>query len=168
MLIAIIFTNYNVDGFSQLYQNVVATTLQRQHQSIQHTSSLLQQNLKHRSPIDDLVRVSSASRTSIQQTFTLYGKKEARAEGNERKNKTERVKKVKDDVIEVEGVVLESLPNAMFRCTINDAPETQEPVLATISGKIRKNFVKILVGDKVLIELSPYDLTRGRITFRYR
>jgi translation initiation factor IF-1 len=75
---------------------------------------------------------------------------------------------VKDDVIEVEGVVLESLPNAMFRCTINDAPETQEPVLATISGKIRKNFVKILVGDKVLIELSPYDLTRGRITFRYR
>jgi translation initiation factor IF-1 len=97
-----------------------------------------------------------------------YGKKEAREQGNERKNKTERVKKVKDDVIEVEGVVLESLPNAMFRCTINDAPETQEPVLATISGKIRKNFVKILVGDKVLMELSPYDLTRGRITFRYR
>lgn len=98
----------------------------------------------------------------------LYGKKEAREQGNERKNKTERVKKVKDDVIEVEGVVLESLPNAMFRCAINDAPETQDPVLATISGKIRKNFVKILVGDKVLIELSPYDLTRGRITFRYR
>jgi translation initiation factor IF-1 len=98
----------------------------------------------------------------------LFGKKEAREQGNERKNKTERVRKVKDDVIEVEGVVLESLPNAMFRCTINDAPETQEPVLATISGKIRKNFVKILVGDRVLIELSPYDLTRGRITFRYR
>jgi len=98
----------------------------------------------------------------------LFGKKAARAQGNERKNKTERVRKVKDDVIEVEGVVLESLPNAMFRCTINDAPETQEPVLATISGKIRKNYVKILVGDKVLIELSPYDLTRGRITFRYR
>jgi translation initiation factor IF-1 len=96
------------------------------------------------------------------------GKKEARAEGNERKNKTERVRKIKDDVIEVEGVVLESLPNAMFRCTIDGAPETQEPILATISGKIRKNFVKILVGDKVLIELSPYDLTRGRITFRYR
>jgi translation initiation factor IF-1 len=103
-----------------------------------------------------------------QTSSAIYGKKEARAEGNDRKNKTERVKKVKDDVIEVEGVVLESLPNAMFRCTINDAPETQEPVLATISGKIRKNFVKILVGDKVLIELSPYDLTRGRITFRYR
>mmetsp|Transcript_2282 Transcript_2282/g.3138 ORF Transcript_2282/g.3138 Transcript_2282/m.3138 type:complete len:152 (-) Transcript_2282:147-602(-) len=98
----------------------------------------------------------------------LFGKKEARAKGNARKGASERVRKVKDDVIEVEGVVLESLPNAMFRCTINDAPENQAPVLATISGKIRKNFVKILVGDRVLIELSPYDLTRGRITFRYR
>eukprot|EP00977_Amphora_coffeiformis_P001128 scaffold227_cov165-Amphora_coffeaeformis.AAC.41 len=120
-------------------------------------------------------RTSAAKTTSttsiprLESTTTqLFGKKEARAQGNERKNKTERVRKVKDDVIEVEAVVLESLPNAMFRCTINGAPETQEPVLATISGKIRKNFVKILVGDKVLIELSPYDLTRGRITFRYR
>jgi translation initiation factor IF-1 len=99
---------------------------------------------------------------------TLFGKKEARAQGNESKRKKERVKKPKDDVIEVDAVVLESLPNAMFRCAIDGAPETQEPVLATISGKIRKNFVKILVGDKVLIELSPYDLTRGRITFRHR
>lgn len=98
----------------------------------------------------------------------LFGKKAARAQGNERKNKTERVKKKKDDVIEVEGTVIESLPNAMFRCAIDGAPETQEPVLATISGKIRKNFVKILVGDSVTIELSPYDLTRGRITFRKR
>ena len=101
-------------------------------------------------------------------TTVLFGKKEARAVGNERKNRTERVKKVKDDVIEIEGTVIESLPNAMFRCTIDGAPETQEAVLATISGKIRKNFVKILVGDKVTIELSPYDLTRGRITFRKR
>ena len=99
---------------------------------------------------------------------TLYGKKAARAQGNARKGRTERVKKVKDDVIEVEGTVVESLPNAMFRCTIDGAPETQEPVLATISGKIRKFYVKILVGDKVTIELSPYDLTRGRITFRKR
>ena len=98
----------------------------------------------------------------------LFGKKAARAQGNERKNKTERVRKQKDDVIEVDAVVLESLPNAMFRCAIDGAPDTQAPVLATISGKIRKNYVKILVGDKVLIELSPYDLTRGRITFRYR
>lgn len=102
------------------------------------------------------------------QSTALFGKKAARAKGNDRKNRTERVRKPKDDVIEVEAVVLESLPNAMFRCAIDGAPETQEPILATISGKIRKNYVKILVGDKVLIELSPYDLTRGRITFRYR
>jgi len=98
----------------------------------------------------------------------LFGKKAARAQGNERKGAKQRVKKVKDDVIEVEGTVIESLPNAMFRCTIDGAPDTQDPVLATISGKIRKNFVKILVGDSVTIELSPYDLTRGRITFRKR
>ena len=98
----------------------------------------------------------------------LYGKKEARAAGNERKNRTERVKKVKDDVIEVEGVVIESLPNAMFRVELEGMMEGAEPVLATISGKIRKNFVKILVGDSVTVELSPYDLTRGRITFRKR
>lgn len=98
----------------------------------------------------------------------LFGKKEARAAGNESKKKKNRERKVKDDVIEVDGVVIESLPNAMFRCSIDGAADTQPPVLATISGKIRKNFVKILVGDKVLIELSPYDLTRGRITFRHR
>ena len=107
---------------------------------------------------------SLSSRTST----TLHGKKDARAQGNERKNKSERVKKQKDDVIEVEATVLESLPNAMFRCAIDGAPDSQPPILATISGKIRKNFVKILVGDKVTIELSPYDLTRGRITFRKR
>lgn len=57
----------------------------------------------------------------------------------------------------------------MFRCVMDNGENTTtEPILATISGKIRKNFVKILVGDRVLIELSPYDLTRGRITFRYR
>lgn len=111
---------------------------------------------------------SVTSSGSIVSNTVLFGKKEARAAGNQRKNRTERVKKVKDDVIEVEAVVIESLPNAMFRCVIDGAPETQEPVLATISGRIRKNFVKILVGDKVTIELSPYDLTRGRITFRKR
>jgi translation initiation factor IF-1 len=101
-------------------------------------------------------------------TTALFGKKEARMKGNDRKNRKERVKKVKDDVIEVEAVVIESLPNAMFRCAINGAADSQPPILATISGKIRKNWVKILVGDKVTIELSPYDLTRGRITFRSR
>ena len=112
--------------------------------------------------------ISTAAAAAASTTTTaLFGKKEARAKGNERKNK-ERVRKTKDDVIEVDAVVLESLPNAMFRCAIDGAADTQATVLATISGKIRKNFVKILVGDKVLIELSPYDLTRGRITFRHR
>ncbi len=70
----------------------------------------------------------------------------------------------KDDTIEVTGVVLESLPNAMFRVEL----ENKHQVLAHVSGKIRKNFIRILAGDRVLIELSPYDLTRGRITYRYR
>ena len=113
-------------------------------------------------------RTCTHTSSSEPSSSALFGKKAARAQGNERKNKTERVRKKKDDVIEVEGTVIESLPNAMFRCAIDGAPETQEPVLATISGKIRKNFVKILVGDSVTIELSPYDLTRGRITFRKR
>ncbi|KAL7573140.1 hypothetical protein ACA910_018808 [Epithemia clementina (nom. ined.)] len=117
---------------------------------------------------------------SNRMAVVLFAKKAARGSGGQRNNNNnknkngpppeqrERVRKPKDDVIEVEGVVLESLPNAMFRCAIDGAASSQAPVLATISGKIRKNFVKILVGDKVSIELSPYDLTRGRITFRYR
>lgn len=120
------------------------------------------------SPVSNRASTFPPQHRICSSTTSLFGKKEARAVGNERKNRTERVKKVKDDVIEIEGTVIESLPNAMFRCTIDGAPETQEAVLATISGKIRKNFVKILVGDKVTIELSPYDLTRGRITFRKR
>jgi translation initiation factor IF-1 len=115
------------------------------------------------------VSVQSNLITSRGQSSTiLFGKREARAAGNESKRKKERPRKQKDDVIEVDGVVIESLPNAMFRCKIDGAADTQPPIMATISGKIRKNFVKILVGDKVLIELSPYDLTRGRITFRHR
>ena len=70
----------------------------------------------------------------------------------------------KDDTIEVTGVVLESLPNAMFRVEL----ENRHRVLAHVSGKMRKNFIRILNGDRVLIELSPYDLTRGRITYRYK
>jgi len=70
---------------------------------------------------------------------------------------------VKDkDVIELEGVVTEALPNALFRVKL----ETGQMVLAHVSGKIRKNFIRILPGDKVKVELSPYDLTRGRIIFR--
>jgi len=69
----------------------------------------------------------------------------------------------KDDVVQVEGKVVESLPNAMFRVEIQPSKQI---VLATISGKIRKNFVRVVVGDSVVCELSAYDLTRGRITYR--
>ena len=68
----------------------------------------------------------------------------------------------KEDVIEVEGTVLEALPNAMFQVEL----ENGHKILAHISGKLRMNFIKILPGDKVKVELSPYDLTRGRITWR--
>ena len=70
----------------------------------------------------------------------------------------------KQDVIEVEGKVLEALPNAMFQIEL----ENGHVVLAHVSGKIRMNFIRILPGDKVTIELTPYDLTRGRITYRFK
>ena len=70
----------------------------------------------------------------------------------------------KEKGIAVEGVVVEALPNAMFRVEL----ENRHRVLAHVSGKMRKNFIRILTGDRVLIELSPYDLTRGRITYRYK
>lgn len=70
----------------------------------------------------------------------------------------------KEDLIEVEGTVEEALPNAMFRVVL----ENNHKVLAHVSGKIRMNFIRILPGDKVKLELSPYDLSRGRITFRLK
>lgn len=72
---------------------------------------------------------------------------------------------VKDkDVIELEGEITESLPNALFRVKL----ETGQLILAHVSGKIRKHFIRILPGDRVKVELSPYDLTRGRITYRMK
>ncbi len=71
----------------------------------------------------------------------------------------------KEEAIEVTATVLETLPNAMFKVELEDG---HHQVLAHISGKMRKNFIRILPGDRVLIELSPYDLTRGRITYRYK
>lgn len=68
----------------------------------------------------------------------------------------------KEEPIQVEGTVIETLPNAMFRVEL----ENGHKVLAHVSGKMRMHFIKILPGDKVTVELSPYDLTRGRITFR--
>ncbi|MBI3594609.1 MAG: translation initiation factor IF-1 [Nitrospirae bacterium] len=69
----------------------------------------------------------------------------------------------KEDAIEVQGVIQETLPNAMFKVSL----ENGHQVLAHISGKMRMHYIKILPGDKVTIELSPYDLTRGRITYRF-
>jgi len=69
----------------------------------------------------------------------------------------------KKEAIEVEGTVVESLPNAMFRVELPNGHR----VLAHISGKIRKHYIRVLLGDRVLIELSPYDLSRGRITYRF-
>ena len=68
----------------------------------------------------------------------------------------------KEDVIEIEGIVVEKLPNAMFKVEL----ENGHQVLAHISGKLRKNFIRILPGDKVTMQMSPYDLTKGRITWR--
>ena len=70
----------------------------------------------------------------------------------------------KADVIEIEGVVVEKLPNAMFKVEL----ENGHVVLAHISGKLRMNFIKILPGDKVTLEMSPYDLSKGRITWRFK
>ena len=70
----------------------------------------------------------------------------------------------KEETISVEGKVIETLPNAMFKVELDN----QHVVLAHISGKMRMHFIKILPGDKVTLELSPYDLSRGRITYRYK
>ena len=70
----------------------------------------------------------------------------------------------KEEAIEVEGTIVEPLPNAMFRVELTSGHR----VLAHVSGKIRVNFIRILPGDRVLVELSPYDLTHGRITYRYK
>ena len=76
----------------------------------------------------------------------------------------ERSQVAKEDIIEVQGTVAESLPNAMFRVQLDNGHR----ILAHISGKMRMHFIRILPGDKVTVELSPYDLTRGRITYRFK
>ena len=70
----------------------------------------------------------------------------------------------KEDIIEIQGTVNETLPNAMFRVSLDNGHK----ILAHISGKMRMHFIRILPGDKVSVELSPYDLTRGRITYRFK
>lgn len=68
----------------------------------------------------------------------------------------------KEDVIEVEGIILEALPNAMFKVELSNGHK----ILAHVSGKLRMNYIRILPGDRVTVEMSPYDLTKGRITWR--
>jgi translation initiation factor IF-1 len=70
----------------------------------------------------------------------------------------------KEDAVEVQGTIVENLPNAMFRVEL----ENGQRILAYVSGKMRMHFIKILPGDKVTIELSPYDLTKGRIVYRFK
>ena len=70
----------------------------------------------------------------------------------------------KQDAIEVDGVITEALSNAMFRVQLENGPL----IIATISGKMRMHYIKILAGDRVKVEMSPYDLTRGRLSFRYK
>ena len=70
----------------------------------------------------------------------------------------------KDDVIEIEGTINETLPNAMFKVELENGHE----ILAHVSGKIRMHYIRILPGDRVTVEMSPYDLTKGRITYRFK
>lgn len=70
----------------------------------------------------------------------------------------------KEDNVEVQGTIIKTLPNAMFRVELENGQE----ILAYVSGKMRMHFIKILPGDKVTVELSPYDLTKGRITYRFK
>ncbi len=83
---------------------------------------------------------------------------------NNQDRRREQAESAKEDAIEVMGTVIEPLPNAMFRVELDN----KHQVLAHISGKMRKNFIRILAGDRVAVELSPYDLTRGRIVYRYK
>lgn len=71
---------------------------------------------------------------------------------------------MKQEGIEIEGIVLEVLPNTIFKIKLDNGMEMQ----AHVSGKIRKNYIRIIPGDRVLVELSPYDLTKGRITYRFK
>jgi translation initiation factor IF-1 len=82
----------------------------------------------------------------------------------QREKQQARTGPAKEEAIEIDGLVTEALPNVMFRVQLDNGPI----VLGHISGKMRKHYIKLVPGDRVKIELSPYDLTKGRITFRYR
>ena len=87
-----------------------------------------------------------------------------RAPNQARSNSGTAATVAKDDVIEFEGTISETLPNTMFRVKLENGHE----IIAHISGRMRKNYIRILTGDKVKVEMTPYDLTKGRITYRHR
>ncbi len=92
------------------------------------------------------------------------GSRPRRGPGRPRVSRVTPVEERKEETIELEGTVVEPLPNAVFKVQL----QTGQTVLAYISGKMRKHYIRTLIGDKVKVELSPYDLTRGRITFRFK
>jgi translation initiation factor IF-1 len=92
-------------------------------------------------------------------------RKGAKPKGRSKKQYVEKKSSSKEEGVVVEGVVLENLPNAQFRVKVT---EGDFEVLAHISGKMRMNYIRILPGDRVSVELSPYDITRGRITYRFK
>ena len=102
---------------------------------------------------------AAAVRTQQRAAVVMMGR------GGGQREERPRKEKVAKDVLELDGTVLESLPNAMFRVQLMDS---EQVILAHISGKIRKNYIKILVGDRVTCDISPYDLSKGRITFRHK
>lgn len=101
--------------------------------------------------------VSFPCTVDIRRSFVYSNKLRCQSEGKVRSLS-------KQDAIELEGTVVEPLPNAMFNVEL----ENGKTILCTISGKIRMNYIRILPGDRVVVEISPYDLTRGRITYRYK
>lgn len=106
------------------------------------------------------------SKKSNNHSFSRFGSRKAASPATPARpnNPDAVIRQSKKDVVAVEGKITEALPNAMFQVVLDNG----HSALGHISGKMRKNFIKILPGDRVVIELSPYDLTRGRITFRYR
>ena len=105
-----------------------------------------------------IVGLSASARLGRFNTSAELGKRPAR------QSRSIPLPKPKEDAIVLEGTIVESLPNAMFRVEL----ENGHKVLAHISGKMRMHYIRILPGDKVQVELTPYDLTRGRITYRYK
>lgn len=94
----------------------------------------------------------------------IAARRRGRAEGRRTASREESTQLVAGDAIQMMGTVTEVLPNTTFRVKLENGHE----VLAYVSGKMRKNYIRILQGDRVLVDLSPYDLTRGRITYRYK